>query len=64
MLIHYWEVIKLKCLSETEMRKYYGGALSWIAIMCIAGGCAAIWKVLFSGRGSFSFGPFRATWGR
>lgn len=37
--------------------------MSWITVLCIAGGSAAVLKMLFSGRGSINVGPFRATWG-
>ena len=54
----------MRCLNECEMQKYYGGAISWITVLCIAGGCAAVFKLIFSGRGSFTVGPFKATWGK
>ncbi len=52
-----------KALSQIEMKEYKGGVVSWITALCIAGGVAAVYKLLFSGRGSVSIGPFRATWG-
>lgn len=51
-------------LSIQEMKAVYGGGLSLGAIICIAGGTAAVLKILFSGRGSINIGPFKATWGR
>lgn len=50
-------------LSVYEMKQYYGGAISWITCICIAGGIAAVYKMIFSGRGSITLGPFKATWG-
>lgn len=50
-------------LSPYEMQQYNGGSISWLTCICIAGGAAAIYKILFSGRGSINLGPFKATWG-
>lgn len=51
-------------LSISECRQIFAGAVTWVTILCIAGGAAAIYKILFSGRGSINIGPFRATWGK
>lgn len=40
-----------------------GEIMNWMVILCCAGGAAAIWKILFSGRGSINIGPFKASWG-
>ncbi len=53
-----------KELNQQEMKKCCGGALSWLTILCIAGGASAVYKILFSGRGSINIGPFSASWGR
>lgn len=52
-----------RALSVGEMQNSIGGVASWIVVLCCAGGAAAVWKILFSGRGSINIGPFRATWG-
>lgn len=50
-------------LNHKQMQKYYGGVVSWLTMLCIAGGAAAVYKMLFSGRGSITIGPFSASWG-
>ena len=50
-------------LSVSQMQNYYGGDVSWLVILCCAGGAAAIFRMLFSGRGSITIGPFKASWG-
>lgn len=50
-------------LSVSEMQNCIGGVATWLVVLCCAGGAAAVWKILFSGRGSINIGPFRATWG-
>lgn len=37
--------------------------MNWITILCVVGGAAAIYRILFSTRGSINIGPFKATWG-
>lgn len=50
-------------LTRKEMQEAVGGEITWLTVLCVVGGATAIFKILFSGRGSINIGPFKATWG-